>query len=47
MEGDFAEEERVLKAKVANIEPLVESQLQIIIQTVILYTITFENQVDI
>ena len=47
MEGDFKEEERVLKDKIANIEPLVESQLQIIIQAVILYTITFENQIDL
>ena len=47
MEGDFKEEERVLKDKIANIEPLVESQLQIIIQAVIVYTITFENQIDL
>ena len=47
MEGDFKEEEKVLKDKVANIEPLVEAQLQIIIQSVILYTITFENQIDL
>ena len=47
MEGDFKEEEKVLKEKVANIEPLVEAQLQTIIQSVILYTITFENQIDL
>ena len=47
MEGDFTEEEKVLKEKVANIEPLVEAQLQIIIQSVIIYTITFENQIDL
>ena len=47
MEGDFKEEEKVLKDTVANIEPLVEAQLQTIIQSVILYTITFENQIDL
>ena len=47
MEGDFKEEEKVLKEKVANIEPLVEAQLQTIIQSVILYTITFENQIEL
>ena len=47
MEGDFVEEEKVFKEKVANVEPLVEAQLQIIIQSVILYTITFENQIDL
>ena len=47
MEGDFVEEEKVFKDKVANVEPLVEAQLQIIIQSVILYTITFENQIDL
>ena len=36
----------MLKERVANIEPLVEAQLQIIIQSVILYTITFENAID-
>ena len=47
MEGDFKEEEKVLKEKVANIEPFAEAQLQTIIQSVILYTITFENQIDL
>ena len=47
MEGDFKEEEKMLKDKVANIEPLVEAQLQTIIQSVILYTITFENRIDL
>ena len=44
--GDVVEEEKVMKEKVLNIEPLVESQLQIIIQTVIIYGITFENSID-
>ena len=35
-----------MKEKVSNIEPLVESQLQIIIQSVILYGITYENLID-
>ena len=47
MEGDFKEEEKVLKDTVANIEPLVEAQLQTIIQSVILYTVTFENSNDL
>ena len=42
----MVEEEKVMKEKVLNIEPLVESQLQIIIQTVIIYGITFENSID-
>ena len=46
IEGDLAKEDKVLKEKVLNIEPLVESQLQIIIQTVILYAITFEKAID-
>ena len=46
IEGDLAKEDKVLKEKVLNIEPLVESQLQIIIQSVILYAITFEKAID-